>query len=334
MKAAADDATPDPRIISEAPLLFSLSHSLALIDRSFGIDRIIADTGDDFVDSYYRQSLPGYSRLYNSWQCMHLPLHDGTLSEGEAFFAQAAEVARHLDDRPGQRVLELGCGLGANSLHLAERFPHVAFVGTDLMTQHVERAGAKAKAGALSNLSFRKASFEDLPEDLGQFDAIFGIETLCYASDLALVARLIARHLRPGGHVVLFDAHRKPGFGEFPEDLVTATKLYEITTAVARGFHDEGRWQQAFAAAGLEVTTAEDITEQTKAGLTTLHSRATKAFVQRKWRLALKVMPRYFARNAVAGLVGYHVCFGDRIAPDTSLGPITYQKIIARKPGA
>jgi len=332
MKAAANNEPPVPRIISDARFLFSLNHSLALIDRSFGIDRIIADSGDEFVDSYYRQSLPGYSRLYNPWQCMHLPLHDGTLSESEAFFAQASEVARHLHDRPGQRVLELGCGLGANSLHLAGRLPHVSFVGTDLMDQHVQRASAKGRA--LPNLSFRQASFEDLPEDLGQFDAIFGIETLCYANDPGPVARLIARHLRPGGHVILFDAHRKPGFEGFPTDLVTATKLYEITTAVARGFHDEGRWQQAFAAAGLEVTAAEDVTEQTLAGLTQLHSRATKAFTQRKWRLALKVMPRYFARNAVAGLVGYHVCFGDRTAPDTRLGPITYQKIVARKPAA
>lgn len=332
LKAAADNATPVPWVISEAPLIFSLSHSLALIDRSFGIDRIIADSGDEFVDSYYRQSLPGYSRLYNPWQCMHLPLHDGTLSEGEAFFAQAAEVARHLDDRPGQRVLELGCGLGANSLHLAERLPHVSFLGTDLMAQHVERAEAKARK--LPNLGFRQASFEDLPEDLGQFDAIFGIETLCYANDPGPVARLIARHLRPGGHVVLFDAHRKPGFANFPEDLVTATKLYEITTAVARGFHDEGRWQEAFAAAGLEVTAAEDVTEQTRAGLVRLHSRATKAFTERKWRMALRVIPRYFARNAVAGLVGYHVCFGDRVAPEVRRGPITYQKIVARKPTA
>lgn len=308
---------------------YSLGQSLALIDEFFDIDRVIADAGSDFVRTYYRQSLLGYLKIYNPWQCMHVALQDGTLSEEQAFFAQADDVARHLKAGPGQRVLELGCGLGANSRHLAARFPEVEFLGTDLMDQHVSHARTQARD--LPNLTFRQASFENLPDDIGQFDVIFAIETLCYARDLTTLAHNLERLLRPGGRVILFDAHRKQGFEDYSPSVVTAAKLYEITTAVTRGFHPEGQWQRAFQAAGLTITAQDDITWHTLNGLAKIHSRATKAFTDRKWRIALRMMPRYFARNTVAGLVGYHVCFGDEIVPNPQNAPITYQKIIAQK---
>lgn len=311
---------------------FSLSHSLSLIDEFFSIDRIIADTDAEFVRDYYRQSFLGYLKFYNPWQCMHVPLQDGSLKEEEAFFAQAAEVGRHLTSEPGQRVLELGCGLGANSLHLSQRFPHVEFIGTDLMDRHVSHANTRARGR--DNMTFRQASFEALPDDLGQFDVIFAIETLCYARDLPNVAKSIARLLRPGGRIILFDAHRKVDFDQFPADLITAAKLYEITTAVTRGFHEDGKWQQAFEGAGLNVTADDDITQDTVEGLAKIHRRATKAFTDLKWRIALRTMPRYFARNTVAGLLGYNVCLGDKSEPDPSSAPVKYQKICAQKPAA
>ena len=308
----------------------SLDHSLGVVEGLFGIDRILSDFGRSFVASYYRQSLPGYSKIYNPWQCMHVALQDGSSTEQQAFFAQARAVSTHLSGMKGQRVLELGCGLGANTLYLAERHPDVEFVGIDLMPEHVTRATEKARN--LANASFRAASFEALPDDLGSFDAILAVETLCYATDLDRVAAQVARHLRPGGHMILFDAHRKTAFDTMPEDVVTATRLYEITTAVTRGFHVEGAWEQAFAKAGLDLTAADDVTWKTLPGLSTLHRRSMKAYTSLKWRLALRLLPRHFARNTVAGLLGYHVCFGSAAQPDPERGAIRYQKVVVRRP--
>lgn len=261
---------------------------------------------------------------------MHVALHEPGASEEEAFFAQAAEVADHLTGEPGERVLELGCGLGANTLHLGARHPEVEFTGLDLMAEHVARASLKALR--MGNVTFRQTSFEDLPPDLGAFDVIFAVETLCYARNPEQMALALARHLRPGGRVILFDAHRKAGFAKYPAGIVTAARLYEISTAVTRGFHAEGSWEAAFARAGLTGIRQSDITDRTRHGLATLHRRAAKAFTDRKWRAALRMMPRYFARNTVAGLLGYHVCFGDGPRPDPAQGAIAYQRIVAEKP--
>lgn len=308
----------------------SLQKSLAMVDEAFGTERILSASDSEFVASYYRQSLPGYSKIYNRWQCMHVALHEQGDSDETAYFAQAAAVSEYLIGTAGQRVLELGCGLGANTVHLATQHPESEFVGVDLMPEHVARASAKALS--VGNASFRCASFEDLPNDLGTFDVIFAVESLCYANDLKRVAEQIVHLLRPGGHVVVFDAHRKKGFATVPAELVTAARLYEITTAVTRGFHPVGAWEHAFEAAGLTPVASDDITWKTLTGLSSLHRRSTKAFTDLKWRMALKLMPRYLARNTVAGLLGYHVCFGDGAHPDPERGAVQYQKIVARKP--
>ncbi|RGP38775.1 class I SAM-dependent methyltransferase [Pseudotabrizicola alkalilacus] len=310
----------------EAPV--PLEEALGFVDRVFGIDTILSDKSLEIVAKYYRQSIPGYAAIYNRWQCMHLALHEPHLDEEGAFFAQAQVVSDLLTSAPGQRVLELGCGLGANTLHLAARHPGTDFIGLDLMAEHVTRA--RAKASNLPNASFRCASFDALPEDAEGFDVIFAVETLCYARSTDDLALRLARLLRPGGWVVIFDAHRKEGFETFPVALVTAARLYEATTAVTRGFHRDGAWERALTAAGL-VAASESITAKTHQGLATLHRRATKVFVDPKWRLMLRTMPRYFARNAVAGLLGYHVCFGDGPEPDPERGVIAYQQIMARK---
>lgn len=321
---------PQTQTVIDVQVQRPLEYSLGLVDGVFGINRILADSGRPFVNDYYRQSLPGYSTLYNRWQCMHVALHDNTDCDEQAFFAQASEVSGYLSGSAGQRVLELGCGLGANTLHLAARHPGVDFVGVDLMPEHISNASLKARG--LANASFRRSSFEALPDDLGTFDVILAVETLCYATDLDRMAEQIARHLRPGGRVIIFDAHRKEGFDAFPEDVVTAARLYEITTAVTRGFHPTGAFERAFAKAGLDLTESVDITSRAETGLSTLHRRSLKAYTKLQWRLALRMMPRHFARNTVAGLLGYYVCFGGSGRPDPDLGAVRYDKIVAHKP--
>lgn len=305
-----------------------IAELLALVDEVFGLSRILDAEGSAFVERYYRQSLPGYSHLYNRWQCMHVPL-DG-LNDGDSFFAQADAVAGYLAGRSDQRVLELGSGLGANTLHLARTFPEARFLGVDLMPEHVKRA--TDKADGLANVAFRIGDYADLPDDLGNFDVILGVETLCYARDPAALSQRLAAMLRPGGRVVIFDAHRRPDLSGLAPEVVTATRLYEVSTAVSHGFHPAGCWDTALEGAGLDLVECSDVTANTLRGLCDLHNRSLRAFVDPKWRLALRVMPRFLARNAVAGLLGYHCCFGAGAEPDPAAGAILYQKIVARKP--
>lgn len=72
----------------------------------------------------------------------------------------------------GCRVLELGCGDGANVLSMAQTLPEASLVGVDASAAAIGRGADLAAAAGLANVELRVAQLEALPEDLGEFDYI------------------------------------------------------------------------------------------------------------------------------------------------------------------
>ena len=99
------------------------------------------------------------------------------------------------------RVLELGCGDGANLVPMAALLPHATFVGFDIAAQPVERARAMAEALHLSNVTLLKLDLRDLPDDLGVFDYVIAHGLYSWLPDDVRERMLpaIARHLAPNG---------------------------------------------------------------------------------------------------------------------------------------
>ena len=71
------------------------------------------------------------------------------------------------------RVLELGCGDGANLIPQAYYLPQSHFVGVDLAEAPIAAGSAMAAELGLSNISLRAADLRDLGPDEGEFDYIF-----------------------------------------------------------------------------------------------------------------------------------------------------------------
>ncbi|MGH6953094.1 MAG: class I SAM-dependent methyltransferase [Alphaproteobacteria bacterium] len=97
-----------------------------------------------------------------------------------------------LDPRPGERVLDLGCGDGALSLKIKERGAEV--VGVDSSAEQVKAArghGLDARVDDGESLSF-----------LTEFDAVFSNAALHWMRDPDRVVAGVWRALRPGGRFV------------------------------------------------------------------------------------------------------------------------------------
>ncbi|TAJ12828.1 MAG: class I SAM-dependent methyltransferase [Planctomycetota bacterium] len=109
------------------------------------------------------------------------------------------QVVALMDVRPGQRILDLGCGNGWGTRLLAQAAPGATAVGIDVSPAMVARAEAahtntiraRYEVGRFETLEFRDKSF----------DRAFSVEALYYAVDLERALAEIARVLKAGGRV-------------------------------------------------------------------------------------------------------------------------------------
>ena len=116
--------------------------------------------------------------------------------------------------RDDYRVLELGCGNGANMLPQAYYRDQATFVGVDGAASQIEIARARKSELGVSNAEFIHADFASADECLsGQFDYIVGHGIFSWVPDDVRDAllRLCARRLRRGGLLYL-NYNANPGW--------------------------------------------------------------------------------------------------------------------------
>ena len=72
---------------------------------------------------------------------------------------------------PGSRILEPGCGTGAQTLTLATNNPESSITSMDISDESIEKA--KARVGHLSNVDFKKGAIYNLPFEDESYDHVF-----------------------------------------------------------------------------------------------------------------------------------------------------------------
>jgi SAM-dependent methyltransferase len=119
-------------------------------------------------------------------------------------------LAKALDLRPGQHVLDIASGIGSTALLLAqERAVYVT--GVELGAAQVAKAQARARTlGLESMIRFELGDAEGLPNDDACFDAVVCECAFCTFPDKQAAAAQIARVLRPGGKAGIADVWLEP----------------------------------------------------------------------------------------------------------------------------
>lgn len=82
------------------------------------------------------------------------------------------------------RVLELGCGFGANLLPMAFHYPQAKFVGIDLSGSSVARGQKDISALSLSNAELHHLDILDVGPDFGEFDYIISHGVFSWVPDI------------------------------------------------------------------------------------------------------------------------------------------------------
>ncbi|MGY1670813.1 SAM-dependent methyltransferase [Geodermatophilus sp. SYSU D00710] len=151
-------------------------------------------------------------------------------------------------DRPGARVLDVGTGVGALAVAVAEALPRVTVVGIDVLPRVLALAErVRAASPAADRVVLRQQDVATLGEedayDLGWVPAPFVPEPA-----LRPGLRAVTRALRPGGYLVL-------GHGKYVGDPVDDALNRFRTLAYGGTALDDASAQQALVDAGLDAVT-------------------------------------------------------------------------------
>src|SRR6266404_8343322 len=99
----------------------------------------------------------------------------------------------------GSAVLEAGCGVGAQTITLAQRSPEARFTSVNVSADSIAEAKRRAGQAGITNVEFRQADIFALPFRDESFDHVFVCFVLEHLSRPVEALAILNRLLRPGG---------------------------------------------------------------------------------------------------------------------------------------
>ena len=113
---------------------------------------------------------------------------------------------------PGSRVLEVGCGVGAQTCILARRNPGIDLTAIDISHESVENASLAVKELGLNRVSVQQADIYDHPFEPGSFDHIFVCFVLEHLADPVRALIIMKDLLSPDGTLTVIEGDHGSGF--------------------------------------------------------------------------------------------------------------------------
>jgi len=164
-------------------------------------------------------------------------------AQGEDLQSLVARMA----GKSGARVLDLGCGGGHVTFHIAPLVREV--VAYDLSPEMLEVVSRTARERGLANIATARGVAESLPFEADSFDAVLSRFSSHHWRDLDAGLREAARVLKPGGSVIMIDT--VTAGVPIIDTFFQAIELLRDCSHVRN--YSRAEWEAALARAGLPV---------------------------------------------------------------------------------
>ncbi|WVZ15798.1 hypothetical protein V8G54_013364 [Vigna mungo] len=126
-----------------------------------------------------------------------------------AFAETTKEFVAKLGLKPGQKVLDVGCGTGGGDIYMAENFD-VEVVGIDLSINMISLAIERV-IGLKCSVEFECADCTKNSYPENTFDVIYSRDTLLHIKDKPSLFRSFYKWLKPGGTLLITDYCKSVG---------------------------------------------------------------------------------------------------------------------------
>ncbi|KAB1212292.1 Phosphoethanolamine N-methyltransferase 1 [Morella rubra] len=162
------------------------------------------------------------------------------------------EFVQKLELKPGQKVLDVGCGIGGGDFYMAENFD-VEVVGIDLSINMISFALERA-IGLKYSVEFEVADCTKKTYPENTFDVIYSRDTILHIQDKPALFRSFYKWLKPGGTVLISDYCKSAG--------TPSTEFAEYIKQRGYDLHHVKAYGQMLGDAGFDEVIAEDRTDQ------------------------------------------------------------------------
>ncbi|MFC0626633.1 methyltransferase domain-containing protein [Kribbella deserti] len=157
----------------------------------------------------------------------------------------SADEARRLNDQadtlanllhagtsypPGSRVLEIGCGVGAQTAHLVASSPGARLVAIDRSAESLETARRR-----MPGVEWHQADVFDMPFADEEFDHVFVCFVLEHLRDPSGALAALRRVLKPGGTITVIEGDHASAFFHPDSELARATIAHQIRLQAVAG---------------------------------------------------------------------------------------------------
>jgi SAM-dependent methyltransferase len=128
--------------------------------------------------------------------------------------AEALEELLHAGTRypPGSRVLEAGCGVGAQTVALARNSPKARILAVDVSSDSIDQARRRLERHGFDHVELAQADVRDLGLPSAGFDHVFVCFVLEHLPEPLAALRELRRVLRPGGTLTVIEGDHGSAF--------------------------------------------------------------------------------------------------------------------------
>ena len=132
----------------------------------------------------------------------------------------------------GSKVLEAGCGVGAQTITLAKNSPHASFTSVDISENSIREAMGKIKEAGFSNVSFQQGDIFKLPFEPESFDHLFICFVLEHLAQPVEAIDCLKDLLKVGGTITVIEGDH--GSTYFYPDSEAAHKAIQCQVELQR----------------------------------------------------------------------------------------------------
>lgn len=266
------------------------------------------------IRSYYKINEWAYKHYHSQDGFMHFRISSNGCFTDEDIYYQPDTVSAYI--KPGDVVMELGFGQGANLLYLAHSHPEANFIGVDLAPLNKKDIPQNVTTYQQDYSSL--AQFED-----NSVDVLYAFETVVHNTDKEKIYREVCRVLKPGGVVIVFDYALTDKLETY-DPVVQKAIIVTSKGGAAAIFESLQELNAHYGNSGLKLEKCTDHTRAILPDLKRLERKATKILKRPLLtKLLFWLMPDAFVANIAIGYIAYD---------SASAGIGSYREWILRKP--